>query len=70
MFIIGDNQTLPEGANIAISIYNLHRNENNYKNPNHFQPDRFLHEVKDSDDNFNYIPFGAGWRHCIGKLST
>ncbi|XP_024044283.1 cytochrome P450 76M5 [Citrus clementina] len=43
------------------------RNPEVWENPQDFQPDRFLKDVKIGDfrgNNFNYLPFGSGRRIC------
>jgi cytochrome P450 len=57
---------IKKGTMIGISIYELHRNSANWKNPNQFIPERFIDnpELLKSDA---YMPFGAGPRLCIGN---
>ncbi|MBO9583590.1 MAG: cytochrome P450 [Flavobacterium sp.] len=50
---------------IGVSFYELHRNPKYWKNPDHFDPDRFLGEQKKQSMQYFY-PFGAGPRMCIG----
>ncbi|RXG14120.1 hypothetical protein DSM03_101235 [Leeuwenhoekiella aestuarii] len=53
------------GANILFSIFEIHRHEDFWENPEHFIPDRFEDEsLKYSP---YYYPFGAGPRMCIGN---
>ncbi|MEZ4794068.1 MAG: cytochrome P450 [Flavobacteriaceae bacterium] len=53
-----------KGTFIGISFYELHRNPEYWKNPDQFNPERFL--LKDQYPTNAYYPFGAGPRMCIG----
>nr|WP_315149523.1 cytochrome P450 [uncultured Flavobacterium sp.] len=50
---------------IGISFYELHRNPKYWKNPDEFNPERFLGEQKKHSMQYFY-PFGTGPRMCIG----
>lgn len=50
---------------IGVSFYELHRNPKYWKNPDEFNPERFLGEQKKLSIQYFY-PFGAGPRMCIG----
>ena len=54
------------GTQIVISPFVLGRHKTLWRNPDHFQPERFLPEARRSVDRFAYLPFGAGPRVCIG----
>ncbi len=49
---------------VMLPIYALHRNEQLWKEPNAFRPERFAEGVE--IDRFAYLPFGNGPRVCIG----
>ncbi|MEL4308573.1 cytochrome P450 [Joostella sp. CR20] len=51
---------------VLLSIYELHRAENFWKNPDEFNPDRFLNTDKKEYAAY-YYPFGAGPRMCVGN---
>jgi len=53
------------GTLIGISFYEIHRNPKYWKNPEAFDPGRFLGEQKKESYKYFY-PFGAGPRMCIG----
>jgi len=50
---------------IGVSFYELHRNPKYWKNPETFDPERFLGDQKKHSMQYFY-PFGAGPRMCIG----
>jgi len=54
---------LPAGANIAPSIYLVHRRPDIYRQPLAFRPERFL---DDPPGTYEWIPFGGGVRRCLG----
>ena len=53
-----------KGASLLISPYILHRNPDQWTNPDTYNPENFLEEEKHSRGSF--IPFGMGERTCIG----
>jgi cytochrome P450 len=55
---------LPAGANIAPSIYLLHRRPDIYPEPLEFRPERFLGDGVPG--TYEWIPFGGGVRRCLG----
>lgn len=62
-----EGQIVPTGASIFMSIYELHRNPDLWKNPTIFDPENFNPEKVKSRGKFDYLPFGAGPRLCIGQ---
>ncbi|CAI9723449.1 cytochrome P450 4V2-like [Octopus vulgaris] len=57
---------LKKGTGILIMISALHRDPQNFPDPDRFDPERFLTE----DNNIHpyaFIPFSAGPRNCIGQ---
>lgn len=48
-----------------IPIYAIHRHEKYWDRPNGFHPERFAPDAE-KPSNFQYMPFGAGPRICIG----
>eukprot|EP01122_Echinamoeba_exundans_P015044 TRINITY_DN6984_c0_g1_i1.p1 TRINITY_DN6984_c0_g1~~TRINITY_DN6984_c0_g1_i1.p1 ORF type:complete len:511 (-),score=79.61 TRINITY_DN6984_c0_g1_i1:127-1659(-) len=59
---------IPAGTNIQSSIFMVQRSPKLWKNPNEFDPSRWV----DKDENqmqhpYAFIPFSAGLRNCIGK---
>jgi cytochrome P450 family 110 len=57
--VLLEPDTLVQGC-----IYLAHRREDVYPDPEQFRPERFLEQPPYSP--FEYLPFGAGARRCIG----
>ncbi|MEH2511386.1 cytochrome P450 [Nitrobacteraceae bacterium AZCC 1564] len=53
------------GDVLMIAPWVLHRHEKLWRDPNAFEPTRFL-QGNPQPDKFAYLPFGAGPRVCIG----
>jgi cytochrome P450 len=58
---------IKRGTMIVIAPYVLHRHQLYWRDPDGFDPSRFLGKAKSEIDRFTYIPFGAGARTCIGS---
>ena len=58
---------IPAGTVVSIPPYVLHRHRTLWKNPDDFDPNRFLPGEREKIDRYAYIPFGAGPRVCIGQ---
>lgn len=56
-------------TNFVLSFYSLHRHPDFWDEPEIFNPDRFLEEniKKTLKHPFQYLPFSAGHRNCIGQ---
>jgi cytochrome P450 len=54
------------GTVVTVSPFLLHRHRLLWKDPDVFDPERFLGAHRDSIDRYAYLPFGAGPRVCIG----
>ena len=52
---------------VVIAPYVLHRHEMYWREPDMFDPRRFLGKAKNDIDRYTYLPFGAGIRTCIGS---
>jgi len=59
-------ETIAAGTTIVIAPYVLHRQERLWKDPDLFDPTRFLPPAREAIDRYAYLPFGAGPRICIG----
>ena len=55
------------GTNIQIMPWTLHRHRKHWHEPNAFRPERFWPGAREGIDRFQYLPFGAGPRVCIGQ---
>jgi cytochrome P450 len=62
---LGDEEVRP-GDIVSIWPWMLHRHEALWERPDEFDPDRFLPERREGRHRFQYIPFGAGPRLCVG----
>jgi cytochrome P450 len=60
-------ERVKRGTLIVIAPYVLHRHKLYWRDPNVFDPNRFLGKARNAIDRFAYIPFGAGARTCIGS---
>uniref|UniRef100_A0A671WVZ0 Cytochrome P450 1A1 n=3 Tax=Sparus aurata TaxID=8175 RepID=A0A671WVZ0_SPAAU len=65
---IGDF-TVKKGTRVIINLWSLHHDENEWKNPEHFDPGRFLNSEGTGliIPSSSYLPFGAGVRVCLGE---
>jgi len=67
---VGDDQVLgievPSGSLIILCTYTLHRHPVFWDDPDRFDPGRFTRDPPSRNHRFQYIPFGAGSRLCIG----
>jgi beta-ring hydroxylase len=57
------------GADIFISVWNLHHSPAAWDRPEEFDPDRFPLDApvpNETTEGFRYLPFGGGKRKCIG----
>ena len=59
-------QRIEPGTIVVIAPWVIHRHRMLWDDADHFDPSRFLPEVRDGIDRFAYLPFGAGPRVCIG----
>ena len=55
-----------KGALIIVSPYVLHRHRLLWRDPDTFDPSRFLPGEREKIDRFSYLPFGVGPRVCVG----
>ena len=58
--------SLKKGDLVLMSVYELHRHRNFWKEPETYDPDRF-EEINTRELSNFYYPFGAGPRMCIGN---
>lgn len=64
--------TIPRNSLIVMSLYTIGRNQNYFKNPDKFSPERWLRKDDQTNElnaalNNASIPFAMGSRSCIGR---
>ena len=60
---------VPEGTSIAVHQLSTYQNENNFKEPAEFRPERWLGDSEFADDKLDALePFSIGPRNCLGKV--
>ncbi len=62
----GERVEIPAGITVLIMPWTLHRHALYWDKPRAFMPERFLPENRGTINRFQYLPFGAGPRVCIG----
>ena len=62
-----DGYRVEAGSIVAVGISALHRDPALWERPLVFDPDRFSPENSRNRDRWQFIPFGAGSRSCIGE---
>nr|ARE68676.1 cytochrome P450 CYP4BM1 [Epicauta chinensis] len=65
--VVVNGHVIPAGVTTVIHIYELHRDPEQYPNPERFDPDRFLPEQAKERHPYSFIPFSAGPRNCLGQ---
>ncbi|TWG91344.1 cytochrome P450 [Mesorhizobium sp. J18] len=60
------DQKIPKGTQVLVMPWTVHRHRKLWPQPEAFMPERFHPENRDRIDRFQYLPFGAGPRVCIG----
>ncbi|KAJ6020049.1 hypothetical protein N7499_003344 [Penicillium canescens] len=65
---------VPKGTIVSADIYSIHRSSRYFREPDSFQPERWVSHGKDtlfeSDNRRAYRPFLIGPRACVGKNSA
>ena len=62
-----EDTVITKGSQCLVMPWTLHRHEVYWDQPNAFMPSRFLPENREKIDRYQYLPFGAGPRVCIGQ---
>ena len=57
---------IAKGTAVLVMPWVIHRHRLYWDQPDAFMPERFWPENRDKLDRFQYLPFGAGPRVCIG----
>lgn len=62
-----ENQLVPAETTVIMFNYLLHRDPEQFPDPEVFKPDRFLNNNIRQRHAYSYVPFSAGPRNCIGQ---
>ncbi|HEY5635737.1 MAG TPA: cytochrome P450 [Burkholderiales bacterium] len=57
---------VPRGTSVVMPIYAIHRHRRRWPEPDAFDPKRFSLAAESAMPRYQYLPFGAGPRICIG----
>ncbi len=60
------NIIVPKGTSINIPVKAVHRDRDNFENPDEFKPERFLSENLKKIKPGTYLSFADGPRNCVG----
>jgi cytochrome P450 len=61
-----DGRDIRKGTSVLMPIYAVHRHAKRWERPDEFDPTRFAPERESAIPRYQYMPFGAGPRVCIG----
>jgi cytochrome P450 len=64
---LADKYDLKKGKTLMVNIYGIHRDERYFPDPLRFDPERWTPENEKKMHRYQYFPFGAGPRVCIGN---
>jgi cytochrome P450 len=57
---------VPKGSQVIVPIYAIQRHRKRWEDPDRFDPTRFAPDKEAKISRYQYMPFGAGPRICIG----
>ena len=63
----GGTYKVEVGTPVAIPVYGIHHDPQHFPDPEHYDPERFSEENKNTRHRHSYLPFGEGPRMCLGK---
>jgi cytochrome P450 len=63
---VGDHR-IRKNSIVLVNILGIHRRPDLYRDPEKFEPERFLGDAEKQLPRCGYMPFGAGPRICIGN---
>lgn len=58
------------GRTVLIDVFHIQRDPSTFEDPERFDPNRFLPENVANLNSYGFIPFSAGPRNCVGKMSV
>ncbi|KAG7090507.1 hypothetical protein E1B28_009620 [Marasmius oreades] len=58
---------IPEGTQVYVPHYSVHRNPENFSRPDEFLPERWLDSESGAHRIDAFIPFSAGPMNCVGR---
>ncbi|GJQ86419.1 hypothetical protein Trydic_g10327 [Trypoxylus dichotomus] len=58
---------LPKGLMLILFLHGVHHSDNVHKNPEKFDPKRYIPEAVKESHPYASLPFSAGPRNCIGQ---
>ncbi|XP_078693438.1 cytochrome P450 3A21-like [Branchiostoma floridae x Branchiostoma belcheri] len=58
--------TIPKGMSVVVPVLAIHYDPARWTEPRKFIPERFTKEEREKRNPFDWLPFGAGPRNCIG----
>ncbi|XP_023309756.1 probable cytochrome P450 4d14 [Anoplophora glabripennis] len=61
-----NGMTFPKDTDIVLFLYDIHQNPEVFPEPEKFKPERFEDDA--GKYQYNFVPFSAGPRNCIGKM--
>lgn len=62
-----DGRFIPAGTRIGMAIYHIHYNENIFKEPRKFDPDRWMKPASEIEQQLKFmVAFSRGSRSCLG----
>jgi cytochrome P450 family 6 len=62
----GGTYEVEVGTPVAIPVYGIHHDPQYFPDPEHYDPERFSEENKNTRHRHSYLPFGDGPRICLG----
>ncbi|XP_052286014.1 cytochrome P450 4F6-like isoform X2 [Dreissena polymorpha] len=62
-----EGRKFPAGTPVTVHIYGVHHNSDVWENPMEYSPERFSKENVAKMDSYQFVPFSAGPRNCIGQ---
>ncbi len=64
---LADKYDVKKGEVLMVNIYGIHRDERYFPDAQRFNPERWTPENEKKMHRYQYLPFGAGPRICIGN---